>query len=142
MSRARITVRGEGLEFRGFMPNKRLPEFAAIMRPFGMVIASPIRDHEPMDDPTLAASMERVEDIHSTAEGEVAFRAEMATLHYMQAMVIRGERDQREYVEREMASRELHHFETEQLLDKIKALVLGDQSPDSIVEQIAELVVK
>lgn len=120
--RFRITVRGQGVELRGYLDGdiEKLGAFSDSMKPFGVVVASPMAEHEVPDDPNLASSIERVEDIHSTAEGEEAFRAEMAILHYMQAVVIRGERDQREYVEREMAARELHHFETEQIIEKIK----------------------
>jgi len=55
MSRWRITVRGEDCELRGYLdvsdrtdqPN-RLVEFSDAMKPYGIVLASPAPDYEPL----------------------------------------------------------------------------------------------
>lgn len=58
MSRWRITVRGEGTELRGYVEFNNEPDgpddleyFAAVMKPFGLVMASPADDdYDPFAD--------------------------------------------------------------------------------------------
>jgi hypothetical protein len=50
--RWRITVRGEGIELRGYLDDTEwipaLQEFSEVMKPFGMVVASPAEeDYDP-----------------------------------------------------------------------------------------------
>lgn len=43
--RSRVTIRGEGVELRGYVDEAaRLVALAEAMRPFGLVIASPAED--------------------------------------------------------------------------------------------------
>lgn len=101
---ARVTIRGEDTEIRGFLPTASLPAFAAAMEPFGIVMASPLGGPSELSNPSLATSIAHVESLRDTAFDEAAFIAEVATLHYLQAMVIRGERDRAEAAERELTN--------------------------------------
>lgn len=102
---ARVTIRGDETEIRGFIPTASLPAFSAAMEPFGIVMASPMGDPAELFNPSLATSIAHVEKLRDTAFDEAAFIAEVATLHYLQAMVIRGERDRAETAERELTNR-------------------------------------
>lgn len=129
--RYRITVRGLGLELRGIMDQgldedqPSLTEFAKAMEPYGVVVAS---EAEPNYDPfavlptveqSLVSILGMIENNGITdVEGLVMH---MAGIHHMQAQVIQGERRQKEDAQAELTRRELHHFETEQELDRIKA---------------------
>ena len=131
MKRYRITVRGLGLELRGYMDQgldegqPSLAYFAEQMEPFGVVVASEapsdLAPHDPDGDaPTPEKSVEVMRQKAAESASIEQFIMEAAWLHFMQAMVIRGERDQREGMEREMRERELHHFETEQENERLK----------------------
>ena len=51
--KARVTVRGEGVELRGYMDPKYLVKFSQAMTPFGLVMASPIEDdYDPFESVT------------------------------------------------------------------------------------------
>lgn len=120
MTRYRVTVRDASLELRGYCDGEDvLRTIADDMAPT-LVIASeaphdwnPFAISEPDRPPTPEASFAL---IVSLAEGTDAagFMDRVATLHYHQATVIRGERHMREQAEAELRDRELHHFEVEQ----------------------------
>lgn len=129
--RFRITVRGMGVELRGRMDEltdedaPTLAQFAEAMKPFGLVIASPAEDdYDPFSGrATAETSLGQI--VSMLAQQEYPNLPDlirmMAEVHYMQANVIQGERALRESAEAELRDRELHHFETEQMIDKIKA---------------------
>jgi hypothetical protein len=135
----RITVRGEGLELRGYLTALTpgfLPDFADAMEPYGIVVAStvdstydPFREgwetgliSEPQHPPTIEASTEHIERLIDLADGDMHALLEMlANLHLAQARVIRGERYLREQAEAELRDRELHHAETEQINERLEA---------------------
>jgi hypothetical protein len=49
--RVRITVKGENAELRGYIDEENLMEFAAAMKPIGVVIASPqSEDYDPFKE--------------------------------------------------------------------------------------------
>jgi hypothetical protein len=109
--RARITVRGLGVELRGRFDEltdedaPTLADFAEAMKPFGLVIASPAEDDF---DPF-------------TVQG-----IPIDQVWGMQAQVIQGERALREAAEAELRDRELHHFETEEENTRLRvALGIG-----------------
>lgn len=127
--RFRITVRGLGIELRGFMDqltdedSPTLTDLADAMKPFGLVIASPMEGAPNEGQPTPEGSMTFVADmvnVHGESVSE-SFMATIAYTHYMQAMVIRGERDEKEELQRQMHERELHHFEVEQENARLEA---------------------
>lgn len=118
--RYRITVRGLGLDLRGFMDQRldedqpTLTDLADAMKPFGLVMASPMEGKPFEGQPSMEQSIDVVQGVVASADDLVAAIEGMAMLHYGQAMVIRGERDEREEGIRLMHERELHHFEVEQ----------------------------
>lgn len=126
MNRFKITVRGLGVELRGYMDEltdedaPSLIDFSEAMKPLGLVIASPAgRDYnpfqisEPDNPPTIEMSRELIAHWQETMSAE-EYVEHLATIHHTQAVVIRGERGRAERAEAELAARELHHFETEQ----------------------------
>jgi hypothetical protein len=115
MNRYKITVRGLAVELRGYIDQgidedqPTLVEFAEAMKPFGLVVASPIdNDYNPFMIQGIPAE----------------------TVWEMQAQIIQGERALREKAEAELRDRELHHFETEQILEEIKAALSGHPECD------------
>lgn len=118
----RITARGTDVELRGYVSgdaNVRL--LAQALDGLARVFASPMStDGAPPTDPSLETSLAQVTAMAEEAPSQLTFLAAIAQLHFMQAMVIRGERDQREAAEKELRDRELHHFETEQKLAEQK----------------------
>ena len=115
--RYRITVRGLGIELRGYVDQgldedqPTLIEFANAMEPFGVVVASPA---EPDYDPFTRAGIP-IEQVWQ-----------------MQADVILGERALREEAQDELRRRELHHFETEQIVERVQKIVdaqIGWETP-------------
>jgi hypothetical protein len=93
------------------------------MEPYGVVIASPAPDNydpfaitEPDFPPTPEGSMEIIGAMWENSESPEDFLSQMSMLHFAQATVIRGERYLREKAEAELLARELHHFETEQMV--------------------------
>lgn len=111
--RFRITVRYPNkTELRGFTTVdsiEELQEWSQAMAPIGMVIASPAEgeDFDPFQPgdahhaPTPEDSLAVVREKATEAETADEFLGAMSWLHYMQAMVIRGERDQRLEAEQE-----------------------------------------
>lgn len=129
--RFKITIRGNGVELRGYIDGEHadLNAFAGAVKPW-MVVASPAADDfnpfgitEPEHPPTLEASIDILTGIAASSGNMVEVIENFAALHFGQANVIRGERYQREQAEAELRDRELHHFETEETLTKIKATI-------------------
>lgn len=127
--RFRITIRGEGVEVRGYVDGDMsdLELLASVAAPW-QVIASPapadfdpFRISEPDQPPTLEASQSVIESIFNDAPNDEFAHQMLATIHQMQAVVIRQERALREKAEAELRDRELHHFETEQENAQLKA---------------------
>lgn len=107
MTNFRITVRGTDIELRGYVSGSANVQLVAnTMDGLGVVIASPMPfDVEPISEPTptMEASLTHLDALAMESPDLVTFVKSVAQLHFMQAMVIRGERDQREQVERELA---------------------------------------
>jgi hypothetical protein len=126
--RFRITVRGDGIELRGYIDGpegneyKPVSDLSDALDPFGMVIASaaeddynPFRISEPEYPPTPEKSMSLIQHMwNEETTSPEEFIAKVAMLHFGQAVVIRQERALREKAETELRDRELHHFETEE----------------------------
>jgi hypothetical protein len=130
MTRFRITVRGEGAELRGYIDGSTdtLGDFSNLMAPVGLVIASPAPDDfdpfgisEPGHPPTPETSTDIIRGLAEVCDSQEEMIQQFAMMHYAQAMVIRGERYQREQAEKELFSRELHHFEVEEQAERLKA---------------------
>jgi len=122
MTRFRVTIRGEGVELRGYVDNY-LPGIARVIEPYGVVVASPAPDDydpfaisEPEYPPTYEGSFDVISGLLEDAPDAPEFLSRVAYLHLAQANVIRGERYLREQAEAELRDRELHHFETEQMI--------------------------
>lgn len=138
----RITVRGQNTELRGFHREEpgteTLGPLSQAMVPYGMVIAShaendydPFAISDPDNPPTHEKSKELITAWFEQARDSQDELIEwLAHIHFNQANVIRGERHQREQAEAELRDRELHHFETEEALAKVKALVQPPHSGD------------
>jgi len=120
----RVTVRGHGLELRGFIDSEQtdLVEFSNALNGFGLVIASPMEPMvEPFDgQPDLEGSRAKIMEFLADVPDAPTFIERVVHLHFMQAMVIRGERDRAERAESELQERELHHFETEQENERLR----------------------
>jgi hypothetical protein len=122
----RVTVRTPGkTELRGFTSVdsfEEMQEWSNAMAPIGQVVAS-VMDGQQDDllagQPTPEKSEELIKGIIAQNSPENALAA-LSHLHYMQAMVIRGERDSHEAAVMELRDRELHHFETEQENERLK----------------------
>lgn len=106
--RHRITVRADNVHLRGYFDGdtNRLTDFSQVMAPVGMVIASvadenydPFRISQPDSEPTIQASMEIVKGIWDSSETPEDCLTMLASLHYQQAYVIRGERHRAEVAE-------------------------------------------
>lgn len=141
----RITVRGLAIELRGQFHDlgdedqPSVQNLADALAPFGMVIAShapddydPFAISDPENPPTHEKSKELIQSWFDTADAD--HRDELidylAHIHFNQALVIRGERGVRDAAERELHQRELHHFETEQVLDQIRNYIDRFQEED------------
>ena len=126
MTTFRITVRGDGTELRGYLRDEGGENLALLseqMKPLGVVIASELdagTTSLPItNDPSPETSYSIITGLLEQANGNPAeFIATVAHMHYMQAMVIRGERDEKEEAMTELGKRELHHFETEQVYER------------------------
>lgn len=122
--RYKVTVRGDGAELRGYVtvPTMEALGLAAkAVKPIGVMVASPAAEDfnpfaisEPEHPPTLENSIDVLTGIAASSTGLVDVIERFAAIHVGQAMVIRGERYQREQAEAELRDRELHHFETEE----------------------------
>jgi len=132
--RFRITIRRVNkTELRGYHDVESIEEmgqFSAAMEPFGMVIASPATpDYNPfgITNPDYPPSMETSRDLlngwFSTYENQEELFEHLATVHYNQALVIRGERYRADQAEGELMARELHHFEVERENAELKAKI-------------------
>lgn len=129
--RYRITVRGLGLELRGITDQgldedqPSLAEFAEAMKPFGVVVASEATDdYDPFAvHPTVEQSLVSIAGMiqDNGVEDVQGLVMHMAGIHYMQAQVIQAERREKEAAQAELRDRELHHFETEQENERLKA---------------------
>jgi hypothetical protein len=134
--RHKVTVRGTDIELRGYIDGEAtLRVTAKVMEGVGLVIASPAEDDfdpfaisEPDYPPTLDASADIVQAMWDSKESVGEFLARVSYMHFMQANVIRGERGRAERAEKELLSRELHHFETEQIIDRIKQYVKANEA--------------
>lgn len=128
--RHRITVRADNVELRGYInteSNEELVEFSQNMAPVGVVIASAADpDYDPFA-PSLELSLNTIIGLiqNNGIQDTEALVMHMAGVHYMQAQVIQGERRQKEEAQAELTRRELHHFETEQELERIQAEAKG-----------------
>lgn len=124
MTRYRITVRGTDIELRGIVDGEpNLFHLTGQMEDFALVIASEAPDDyspfgitEPENPPSLETSIDILTSIAASSDGIVNLIENFASLHYGQAVVIRNERFLRERAEAEQRDRELHHFETEQMV--------------------------
>lgn len=134
MTRYRITLRGVDVELRGYVDGSaNLRIIADAVDPMGlMVVASeadddfnPFAISQPEYPPTVEMSREVIERAFQGKFTIDDVQEELAKIHFMQALVIRGERHLREMVEAENLRRELHHFETEQMLAQVKGIVEG-----------------
>lgn len=116
MTRNRITVRGEGIELRGYIDAESGNEierlFADDLDERAVIMVSPAEDDynpfvselpegisEPDFPPDLNASREIIQSTAMHSTGVVDFFEQMAVLHYNQALVIRGERGRAERAE-------------------------------------------
>jgi hypothetical protein len=139
--RYKITVRGQGVELRGRFDEptdedaSTLRYFAEQMEPFGIVVASPAEDDfdpfaidQPEHPPTLENSIDVLTGIAASSTGLVEVIERFAAVHHAQAQIIRMERGRRMQLEKELLSRELHHFETEQIVDRIKQYVKANEA--------------
>lgn len=131
MTRYKITVRGTDMELRGYVDTnpEDLAAFAKSVEGRGVVVASeapqgwnPFGITEPDYPPSLENSIDLLSSLAATSENMVDLIERFAALHFSQAMVIRGERYQHERAEAELLSRELHHFETEQMVAGASAI--------------------
>jgi len=124
VSRFRVTIRGDGTEIRGYAT---IEAMASLTSPPGeqpyMVIASPAEDDfdpfaitEPDYPPTPERSFAVITELYADSENIVDFMERLSVIHFGQANVIRGESYLRERAEAELRDRELHHFETEQMV--------------------------
>lgn len=147
--RYRITVRGLGIELRGFMDQglgedqPTLEELAHAMKPFGVVVASEAEhDYNPFQEwtghlqdrlaqATRAAAhwQQQVNNLQDLVDSNMD-PDEIPKIRriIMQRREIKEAwRAARNYqamwrrTQTELEQRELHHFETEQILEKIKA---------------------
>jgi hypothetical protein len=127
--RFRITIRGEGIELRGYVDGdpEDLDALARMCDPW-LVVASvapddydPFAISDPGDPPTRRQSLSLIQHMwdEDTASPE-KFVSDVAMLHFAQAVVIRQERALREKAEAELRDRELHHFETEQENERLQ----------------------
>jgi hypothetical protein len=121
--RFRVTVRGTDLELRGYIDGEAtLRVTSKALEGIGLVIASPAEDDfdpfaidQPEYPPTIEHSLDVIGDVVQVADSDMQMMVQMlASIHYAQANVIRMERGRRMQLEKELLSRELHHFETEQ----------------------------
>jgi hypothetical protein len=141
--RFKITVRGLGIELRGYTDQgidedqPTLIDFAEAMKPFGLVVASPAGSDynpfaisEPGHPPTPDGSIDQIRAMRERCNTEEQFLTDMAILHYAQANVIRGERGRAERAEAELTARELHHFETEQIIEQVRNYIDRFQESD------------
>jgi hypothetical protein len=131
MTRFRITVRGTDIELRGYVDGEATATILArAVDGFAMVVASPADDnYDPFNAP-LVEDPPQIEDSRNVIEAILAGSDSvpdvvdaLAVLHHAQATVIRGERTRAEAAERELISRELHHFEVEQENARLQAEV-------------------
>lgn len=108
--RLRTTVRGEGIELRGYATVESMNElerlFADDLDERAVIIASiasddydPFRISQPDHEPTIISSTELIQSIWGSSKSPEDFLAMMASLHYQQAYVIRGERFRAEIAE-------------------------------------------
>lgn len=121
--RFKITIRGEGIELRGYVDGEDEREvelLAGVCDPW-QVIASiapedfdPFKINDPEFPPSIESSLTVIEAILAASPDIKTATEMLATVHNAQAEVIRAERALRETAEAELASRELHHFEVEQ----------------------------
>jgi hypothetical protein len=124
MTRFRATVRGTDIELRGYIDGlATLRVTAKTLEGIGLVIASPAEDDfnpfaisEPDYPPTLESSRSLIAGLVEQTGNLPDLYEYLAELHFRQANVIRGERYLREKAEAELRDRELHHFETEQMV--------------------------
>lgn len=77
---------------------------------------------EPENPPSLEKSIDVLTAMAASTTGLVELIESFASIHFGQAVVIRGERGRTERAEAELQARELHHFETEQIIEQIKAI--------------------
>lgn len=129
MTRYKITLRGVDIELRGYVDgDANLRIIADTVDPMGlMVVASvapddfdPFRITDPEHAPSIEASKEVIAGVFRQSFSNESLIEMLATLHMAQAEVIRIERALREQAEAELRDRELHHFETEQLLERLQ----------------------
>lgn len=101
MTRHRITVRGDGVELRGYIDGEmeNVSDLATRMEPFGIVLASPTEHEynpfaisEANHPPEIEASRDLVNEMRLYSRSEASFLEQVAILHFQQANVIRGER--------------------------------------------------
>ncbi len=126
--RFRVTIRDNDMELRGYVDGEDvLRTVADDMHPT-QVIASPAADDynpfgisQPEYPPTLDSSIELISEIVESAESPEDLISTLAQLHLAQAIVIRGERYQRESAEQGLLDRELYQFEAEHIIARIKA---------------------
>jgi hypothetical protein len=116
MTRFRITARGVDVELRGYADGvANAAILADAVKPMGLVVMAseaaddfnPFAISEPEYPPTIEASLTLIQGIFDMAQGAGVEQDELvralAELHYAQALVIRGERGQREQLERNQA---------------------------------------
>lgn len=121
MNRFRITVRGQGVELRGYLdsnlddPNRALERFAEHMKP-NVVMASPAEDdYDPFGEAEDKDLDDLIEEYLETGLFRDSNIPEVNALlaKFRSALLALGAREQ--------AERELHHFEVEQENARLRA---------------------
>ena len=148
-TRFRITIRGLGVELRGYMDQgidedqPTLEELAEAMKPFGVVVASEAeRDYNPFAEWTghlqdrLARLSRNIGHFQQRAENaEATLKADIDPKEMpLRRRIVMQRREIREAwnssamyqrmwrrVKGQQQERELHHFETEQILERVQA---------------------
>jgi hypothetical protein len=131
------------IELRGYVDGSaNLGILADAVKPMGVVVmASPAADDynpfvisEPENPPTIEKSLEIIQGFFDQADAVGANEDELvralAELHFGQALVIRGERGQREYSERENEQLRGDHTDSE------KALIDTVNKQADVIERI------
>ena len=150
MTRFRITIRGEGIELRGYVDGdmSELEMLAGFAAPW-QVLASlapddfdPFRISEPDYPPTIETSRELVRSIMGSDEDAASVMETFAVLHFQQANVIRGERHRAEVAERytqDIVTRAMNAIDHTTLGGSDFAQAIRDSAKQALRQVLADL---